>query len=200
MSDEPIEESKGLVQSGSYLGFRNETTSRRNEVLYRLFNGIPLDDELAVKYGVSLTTLKNDERTLREWFRKQAAQSVAELSEKELAFAYDQRRICVDKVSEAMMSGGVRWMELALGWTRRISELMGLDAPSKNINLNLNYDAYAKEQGVDRHSLALGLIAETINIIKEVQLTPDELRPLFDALQSAQVVKDVTPESVSTTR
>ena len=86
-------------------------------------------------------------------------------------------------------------MFLIIKWSERISTLWGLDQPTKNLNLTMEYSEFAKQSGVTRKDLLLGLVRETVELLKTVPVTREDVQPLIDVIGEINFATDVTPDN-----
>lgn len=167
------------------LSMNDDLQVRRQEVAAYIYSGKPID-ELAKKYNVGIATIQNDKRIILEVWRRYYSKGIQEFQSQELAYALGQRE---EVRNQWQLSRKSSYQNLLLQWSDYIAKLLGLYAPSKSVNLNVDYAEYSKTQGVSLQEVGMGLVKELTEMIKggSVQLSDEDLAPLLEAIENRPI-------------
>lgn len=138
---------------------QRQAQAQRRQKVAMLYHAGKTQEEIADLLTIAQSTVSEDLSFLRKQWITQATEFVGDWVARELSYAVEQR---ASAMARWQTNYDPRYAEIILKWTKRIADLLGLDAPDKVDDwTDKDWRAYAQANGLNEQDA----IAEAERII-----------------------------------
>lgn len=142
---------------------QRQAQAKRREKVAALYHAGYKQEEIADKLKIAQSTVSQDLSYLREKWTQAATAIIGDWIARELAYAVEQRDAVLDQWRE---DRNPRHAQVVLAWSKRVAEMLGLDAPDKVEDWTAkDWREYAQANGLNEADA----IAEAEAIIREAK-------------------------------
>lgn len=144
-------------------------------------------DEIAIELGVSPDTVRNDIKAIEKEYKKNAVGDYERMVVRELQALEIMEAECIKRLTDCKKPWqGARWMEERRKIIEQRARMLGLNAPDKHVNVNVN----ARVSKEDRDAA----VAAVFESQKQIAAIEDATKRSVDDIEDAEIVEEETPD------